>query len=301
MDRILPAIRSLLLEHLAATQPLTQNVALGGNVLKVPNSSKFRDGDDIFIMSPYANLKEATQIYRVNDWDELIIDPPTTRGWSCLAPESAYVQKAINHTPLKRILIGDLRVIPDFPTVTLEPASESNEWITLRATTHEHRLTIRAYVLYDNFERTNIGLAKLAKQIREVLIDHIHPLVDAVSYPLTADLTQGSTVVTVADTSKFVPYGAVFLRDAKPRPSSQEDLVRSILSPTQLELATPSEFDYLVARQAELFLVNRYFYDSRASEITYGFMPGAGGSLMKAAELSWFAKEELIRQGNILT
>jgi len=301
VDQILQALRGILIDHLAASQPLSQNMPAGSNIIRVPNTSKFRDGDEVFIMSIAGNVAYPTQIAKVNDWNELLVDPPTLKAWSASAPESAFVQKAINHTFLKRVLIGDLKIIPDFPAITLEPATESNEWITLQGTTHEHRLTIRAYVLYDQFEKTNIGLAKLAKQIREVLLDHIHPQIDGFTYPLAADLPKGGTVVTIPDTSRFVPSRVVFIRDAKPRPNSQEDMVRSVLSATQLELATPAQYDYLVGRQAELLLVNRYFYDTRASNITYGFMPGSGGSLLKAAEITWFGKEEIIRQGNIAT
>jgi hypothetical protein len=211
------------------------------------------------------------------------------------------VQKCIGWIPLKRVHIGDLRLNPDFPMVTIEPTSESNDWITLQATTHEHRLAIRVYVQQDNFETTNILLAKYAKQVREILIDHIHPLVDYVQYALLSDLLVGQTVATISSTSLFQPNTVVFLRDAKPRPNAQEDLVKAILGPTQIELATPAKYDYLTARQAQLFLVNRYFYDTRVSDITYGFVPGQGGSLLKGAELSLYMKEELLRQGNIVT
>jgi hypothetical protein len=298
-DSILRSLRSLLLEHVAASQPLASDMAVGSTSINVPNTSKFRDGDDIFIMSLSGNEAEPNQVVRVNDWDELLVETPTLRGWT--TAESAFVLKAVNHQPLKRIHIGDLRVIPDFPTITIDLTGESNEWITLRGTTHEYKFAIRAYVQYDNFEETNRGLIKLAENIREVLMDHIHPLVDGIQYPLLADVPKGAVIATIPDTSKFEPFRVVYLRDAKPHPSSQEDMVRSILSPTQLELATPAQHDYQVSRQAELILVNHYLYDSRPSDITYGFMPGQGGSLLKAAEITWFAKEERIRHGNVLT
>ena len=299
MDKILPAIRSMLIDHLAANQPLSANVAVGDTVLHVQNTSHFRPGDEVFLMSLTTNLAEPVTITKINDWDELIIDPPASNVWTMA--NSSMVQKCIGWIPLKRVHIGDLRQNPDFPMVTIEPTSESNDWITLQATTHEHRLAIRVYVQQDNFETTNILLAKYAKQVREILIDHIHPLVDYVQYALLSDLLVGQTVATISSTSLFQPNTVVFLRDAKPRPNAQEDLVKAILGPTQIELATPAKYDYLTARQAQLFLVNRYFYDTRVSDITYGFVPGQGGSLLKGAELSWYAKEELLRQGNIIT
>lgn len=298
MDQILTALRGLLIDHLAANQPLSQDVAVGDVVVKVANTSHFRPGDQVFLMSIARNVAEPVTVTKINDWDELLIDPPAANAWPT---SDSVVQKAIGWMPLKRVHIGDLRVNPDFPMVTLEPASESNDWITLQATTHEHRVAIRVYVQQDNFESTNLLLAKYARQIREILIDHIHPLVDYLEYPLLDDLLVGQTIATIPDTSKFVPNSVVFVRDARPRPNAQEDLVKAILGPTQLELATTAKYDYLVSRQARLFLVNRYFYDTRVSDITYGFVPGQGGSLLKGAELSWYGKEELLRQGNIVT
>lgn len=299
MDKILPAIRSMLIDHLAANQPLSANVAVGDTVLHVQNTSHFRPGDEVFLMSLTTNLAEPVTIAKINDWDELLIDPPASNVWTMA--NSSMVQKSIGWIPLKRVHIGDLRLNPDFPMVTIEPTSESNDWITLQATTHEHRLAIRVYVQQDNFESTNLLLAKYAKQIREILIDHIHPLVDYVQYALLSDLLVGQTVATISSTSLFQPNTVVFLRDAKPRPNAQEDLVKAILGPTQLELATPAKYDYLTARQAQLFLVNRYFYDTRVSDITYGFVPGQGGSLLKGAEINMYLKEEILRQGNIVT
>jgi len=298
VDQILTALRGLLIEHLAANQPLSEDVAIGDDVVKIPNTSHFRPGDQVFLMSIARNVAEPVTVTKINDWNELIIEPEAANAWPT---SDSVVQKAIGWMPLKRVHIGDLRVNPDFPMVTLEPASESNDWITLQATTHEHRIAIRVYVQQDNFESTNLLLAKYARQIREILIDHIHPLVDYLEYPLTDDVLTGQTIATIPDTSRFVPNSVVFLRDAKPRPNAQEDLVKAILGPTQLELATPAKYDYLVSRQSRLFLVNRYFYDTRVSDITYGFVPGQGGSLLKGAELSWYGKEELLRQGNIVT
>ena len=299
MDQILTALRGLLIDHLAANQPISSDVSVGDTVVRVANTSQFRAGDEVFLMSVSLNIAEPLTITKINDWDELVVDPPARNLWTVAS--GAMVQKAIGWTPLKRVHIGDLRVNPDFPMVTLEPVSESNDWITLQATTHEHRVAIRCYVQQDNFEATNILLSKYARQIREVLIDHIHPLVDYLQYPMLSDVLVGQTVATVPDTSRFQPNTVVFLRDAKPRPNAQEDLVKAVLGPTQILLATPAKYDYLVARQAQLFLVNRYFYDTRVSDVTYGFVPGQGGSLLKGAELSMYLKEELLRQGNIVT
>jgi len=300
MDKIQQSVRTLLMDHLAAIEPLTVNLSLGGTVVKVDNTSHYRINDEIYLISSSVGFAETSIIKDIPDDKTIIINPPSVRGWT--VAENAYVQKAVNHQFIKRINIGDLKIIPSFPTITITATSESNEWYTLQRTMHDYKFNIRVYVLADNFERTNIFLIKLAEQIREILLDHIRPIVDGHSYPLTADLPIGSTVVNVSDTSEFKVGGAVFLRDRNPAPHHDEAYVRKILDGTTLAIHHATQFDYLMSRNAELIRVDRLLYDTRPESINYGYVqtPG-GGPLMQAADISWFAKEMITRQGNILT
>lgn len=299
MDKILSSLRTLLIDHLAPTGTLTANVPLGGTTIQIPNTSKFRPDDQIYFISVSANMTELAQVVDIPDDKTLVISPGSTRGWTTV--ETAYVQKAVNGEFLKGVYIGDLKQIPSFPTVTIDVLQESNEWFTLRQTSHDYRFAIRAYVLENNFEKTNLNCIKLATQIREILLDHIRPIIDGVSHPLTLDLPAGQSVVTIADTSGFVVGGPVFVRDAHPRPSQQEAYVKSILSPTALELRLPTEFDYLVSRQAEIIFVKRLLYDTRPENINYGYVPGKGGTFARAAEIQYFAKEMRVREGSLNT
>ena len=300
MDKILTSLRTLLLDHLAAAESLTVDLPLGGTIVSVPNTSRFRIDDVIYLISDTVGFAETSLIKDIPDDKTIIINPPSVRGWK--VSENSYVQKAVNHQCIKRIHIGDLKIIPSFPTITIDAAQESNEWFTLRQTSHEYRFNIRVYVLADGFETTNIFLIKTSKQIREILLDHIRPIIDGESHPLTLDMPASSSVVHVADTSHFIVDGPVFLKDNHPRPAHQEDYVKSILSSTAIELRNTTDYDYLVSRQAQLILVNRLLYDTRPESINYGFIqsPG-GGPLLKAAEISWFAKEMIVRSGNLLT
>lgn len=299
MDKILRSLRTLIIDHLAASESLTVNLALGGTTVTVPNTSRFRIGDEIYLISDTAGFAESSLIDDIPDDKTIIISPGSVRGWT--VAENSYVQKAVNHQLIKRVHIGDLKQIPSFPTITIDVSQESNEWITLRRTSHEYRFAIRTYVLADNFETTNLFLVRLTQQLREILIDHIRPIIDGVSHPLTASVPAGQTVINVASTAGFVVGGPVFLRDAMPRPSHQEDYVKAILSPTALEIRTATDFDYLTTRQAEIIKVDRLLYDSRPETINYGYVPGSGGTFMRASEISWFAKEEIDRLGNTLT
>lgn len=316
-------IRDLFISHLANSQPLISDLPIGSTVVTIVNASRFRPGDQIFIMSDVAGLTEQAQILDLNlnadgIHTDVILASPTTGAWT--VANSSYLLKAIGWMPLKRVHIGDLTQIPDFPTITISPKSESNDWFTIRSTTHDRTLSFRIYVQADNMEATELAFTAYAEQVKEILMDHVHPIIGGLSMPLTADLPAGSTIVQVEDTSALKPYNAIFLRDAYPRASqgdlgnavgsisvppapagAQEAIIRQILSPNHFELATPTDFDFLVARQGEAILVRRYLYDSRPSQISYGFVPGQGGSFMRAAEITWMCKEQVVRVGNIPT
>lgn len=312
LDLILSSLRTLLLEHVAATQALTAGTAIGDTVVNVPNTARFRAGDDVLILSDTAGLAEKATIQEISGFDTITLQAGLTRAWPL--GESPRVLKAPSHLPVKRIAIGDLRVIPSgsTPMITISPANEDNEWITLRATSHEFRVNIRVYVQTDNFETSELLVTKYAELVREVLLDHIHPFIDGEVFGLTDVPAQnpipaGSTVISISDTSKFEPRRIAYLRDAGPstaetfRPIGHEVTIRAVLSPTDLEIAAPTQFDVFAGRQGELILVNRYLYDTRPSSINYGYVPGSGGSFVRAAELSWFGKLESIREGNILS
>jgi len=300
VDKILQSIRTLLMDHLAASESLTVNLPLGGTTVKIPNTSRFRVGDEIYLISDTVGFAETSLIKDIPDDKTITIDPPSVRGWT--VAQNSYIQKAVNHQTIKRIHIGDLKQIPSFPTITIDANNESNEWITLGQTSHNYKFSIRIYVLADNFERTNLFLLKLTKQTREILIDHIRPIIDGVSHPLTLDLPLNQTVVSIANTSSFVERDVVFLRDAIPRPRHSENYVKKILSSTDLELQFPAPNPILVSAQGELIKVNRLMYDTRPESIEYGYVksPG-GGPLMRASEISWYAKESILREGNIGT
>jgi hypothetical protein len=298
MNEILTSLRSLLVDHLSTSQSLTSNTAAGSDLVYVANTSRFRAGDEAFLMSATLNKAEPVRIRDVIDYRTLQLFENSVPGWT--TSNGSFIQKAIAHEPLRRAYIGDLKRIPDFPTITISPDSEDNEWWSLGATDHDFKLSIRVYVQTANFEESNIVLTKYAQAIREILIDHIHPIIEQQTeyFPLTADLIAGSLVVSLTDTSDFVPNQVVFIRDAEPRLSSTENIVLSILSPTELELNVPVKYDYLVVRQAEIIRVNRYLYDTRPSNISYGYVPGSGGSLLRAAEIKWYGKEVRCREGN---
>lgn len=299
MNEILTSLQTLLVDHLSTTETLTEDMVASSKEAKVGNTSRFRAGDDVFLMSTALNKAEKAQVFEVTDWETLTLVTATTPGWT--TANNSFVQKAFGYQPLKRVYIGDLRRIPDFPTITIAPVSESNEWWSLRATEHDFKIAIRVYVQTHNFEQSNIAMTKYAQAVREILLDHIHPVISSQTefHALTVDLPPNSTIVSIADTSDFQVNGMILLRDAQAR--SEEATIRSIPSPTELEVGKPTALEFLVARQGEVLLINRYLYDTRPSEINYGYVPGAGGSMLRAAEIQWYGKEVRCREGNLNT
>lgn len=311
MDQILQSLRELFIQHLANNQPLLSELPAGSTVVTVPNTSRYRVGDQAFLMSPtlmttdpttgreVPGLTEQVTIKDITAYNTVVLEKPTTIAWH--VSDNTSLLKAVNWQPLQRVYIFDNQRIPKFPSITISAKDEVPEWITLRGTSHEYTLQIRVYVLDDGSENAEITCIRLAKQVKEILLDHIHPIIGGVAQPLTADLPNGSTVVNVADSSIFTPLLPVYIRDASVRPGAQEIDVSAILSPTQIELATPVMYDFFVARDAEIIQTNRYMYDTLPSTISYGHVPGEEGALMRCAQISWFAREEIIRLGDLVT
>lgn len=296
------ALRDLLASHVAASQALTSSAFDGATTLQVADTSKFRTDDEIFLTSGTSTISvENSRLFieDIPDYRTLVLSAPIQNDF--LMDNSPVVQKAINYQILKCVYMGDLPSQPDFPSISISPMSEDNEWMTLRGTTHEYKFQIRAYVLADNYETTNLYLPKLARQIREILIDHVHPLVDADYFPLTADVPAGSTVVPVSSTSTWQKAQVAFLRDKAPRPSSEENSISTILDSTHLSVRQPTEYDYLVVRGGEIIKINRFLYDTRANSTKLGFSAQKGGPLLKVAEIEYFAKEYICREGNLIT
>lgn len=305
---ILKSIRGLLLEHLANSQPLllppsytpaTVLLNAGNPNVYVNNTSRFLVGDEVMICSDVLQVAEPTKIVEIPSWNHLIIDPPSIKVGGWIVSESPYVLKTIEHKPLKRIHIGDLKIIPSFPTVTISPADEDNEWMTMRGTSHDYKLHIRCYVQADGMEHSEQVLSRYSEQIREILINHIHPIIDGSYHYLTADLPAGSAAINIGDTSDFYPSASVILRDAAKH--AQMGMIDSVIDDTTLQLATVCDTDFWVSQQAEIILLKRYLYDTRPSGISYGYVPGQGGSFMRASDISYFGKEFICRSGIVYT
>jgi len=311
LDQILQSIRELFIQHLANNQPLLADLPAGSTVVSVRNTSRYRVGDEAFLISPTLmatdpttgrqtpGLTERVTIKRITAFNQLVLASPTTIAWN--VSDNSSLLKAVNWQPLQRVYIFDLQRIPKFPAITISAKDEVPEWITLRGTSHQYNFQIRVYVLDDGSEAAELTCIKLAKQVKEILLDHIHPIIGGVAQPLAADLPNGSTVVNVADSSIFTPLLPVYIRDASVRPGAQEIDVSAILSPTQIELATPVMYDFFVARDAEIIQTNRYMYDTLPTDISYGHVPGEEGALMRCAQITWYCKEEVIRLGDLVT
>jgi hypothetical protein len=306
MFEILRTLQEILMNGIAPMQLLSANAAIGDTIISVANSSRYRIGDEAMIVSDTVTLPgqaiagavEICKVKSIPDYNQIELSVPLTRAW--LLSEGAYIVGTVDHMPLQRVYIGKMPVNAKFPCITISPVSEDNDWMTLQATNHEYKFDIGVYVLTDTLEKSTILCGKFAKKAREVLMDQIHPVVNGISYPLSADLPPGSKIVTLPTTVGITIPALAFIRDAKTRIPARESVVRAILSPTEVEIVIPTEYEYLMARGAEFILMKRYLYDTRPSNIRYGFVKKEAG-MLAGANISWYAKEELIRPGNILT
>jgi hypothetical protein len=307
MNQIEKAIQQMLMDNVAPMQLLMADLPVSTTTVSVANSSRFRPGDQVLLASDTLVLPgqttpgavEKATIADIPDYDVIKLVDPVNRAW--LMSDTSYILGAVNWLPLQRVYLGGLPALPKTPCITITQQNEDiPEWLTLQATKHDYRLAIKCFITADNPEAAELYLPMLAQKVREVLLDHIHPIVGGVDYPLLVDLPVGGTVVTISDTSKIKIPSLAFIHDAKTRIPARESVVRAVLSPTQVEIVVPAEYPYLVSRGAEFVHMTRYFYDTRVTSIRYGFVQKDGG-MFKGAELSYYLNEELIRPGNVLT
>lgn len=298
MDEILPSLRNLLIDHLATSQALTANIGIGGTTCSVANTSRFRIGDECYLSNPVTDIGQLVEISDIIDDKTMSITAATI---AFTTTDTCYIKKAIGGQNIRRVVIGGLKQLTAFPSITIAPGNESTEWGTLAETYHTYNVSIKTYVLCDNFEKAEIQISKLTKAIKELLLEHLRPIINGISYPLTQNLGYGESVIRIANTAGFSSGDYIFLRDAKPNTNHQEEQIKSVLSSTALEISGAVDRDYLTTRSAELIKVNRLLYDSRPESINYGYVKSDSGSLLRASEISWWGKEAKIRLGNTLT
>jgi hypothetical protein len=298
--------------NLIAKTNVTSNVTTGDTVVFVENSFHFKKDEEVVLIDwnynnpdhSHYNVFEYAKIKEVNNTKAITLTSEAIDNW--LVSDNTTIQKTIGHSPLydDNVYYGDREVIPtNDMAIVVEPTGLTNEWIYIQGgLSEEYSLKI---IIYGKDATTDEGrriLDKYADVLYHYLNEHLHFPVKTFSALLTRDVTAGDTVIYIQDTaenrenvtistnSEIVnPY---FLQDNLKAECQSLDVigVNYIGGEIEVTLDRPVAKSYSVDEFGYLFRAWRHFYDSRVTNISYGYV-SKGSALLRAAELTWFGKE----------
>jgi hypothetical protein len=97
---------------------------------------------------------------------------PVKRDW--LISDGAYVRRAPGGVPIKSVVIGDLSVVSNFPTVCINPTNKSIDWYTLSSTKENVSIDFLVYIENGNTEMATLELLKITDVVEWILMSNLH-------------------------------------------------------------------------------------------------------------------------------
>lgn len=292
-EQIVDGMVRYIQRNIVARTPLTEEILPGGNVIKVDDTLRFDDVNEIAIASNDSGGIEYHTILKKVDTNTIILLNPVQRQFG--PSNGAIIQKAIGNVPLyeDNVLFGDREVIPieEGVAVTIEPVDMSNEWVYLQGgLSEQYNLSITIYVRRDKHENAQRLVLKYSDAIYRLLNSKIHMDIVNDYMDLQSDIAAGSTVITIPTVDG---WGV----DPDPRYEIQDnnhaeiDLrIDAVTLPDQITISRSLVYNYKVADKLKLIRRVRYLYDSRVERVEYGNI-SKNSTMFKAAKLSWFGKE----------
>jgi len=305
VDAIIDSIKS----ELIVGQKITADVAVGATSISVENSFHYYPGQEVVMIdndymnrnSSRYNSAEYAVVRSVPDTNTINLISPLLRDYT--VANGGQIQKAIAHTPLfdRDVLFGDREVIPeDKISITVEPETMTNEWIYLQGgLSEETRCKITIYGQNAETENGMRILAAYSKAVYDILIGSLHLNINDNQTPLTRDINAGDTVFCICNTQdnleNFVvsTNGELYLFQDNETPRCvRYEITDRVISGDEICLTVSCPFLHSYSRSefAVASRMRRYMYDTRISDITYGYVQ-KGSAFLRAAELSWFGKE----------
>lgn len=327
VTQVVDGLIEIIKRNIIAKTNLTENAVTGNTTITVENSFHFNAGEEIVLIdwgyndtnSIHYNSFEYAQIKSIVDTRHIELSSAIISNW--YVSDQSFIQKTIGHSPLyeTNVYYGDREIVPtDAMAICIEPESLSNEWIYIQGgLSEEYRMKI---MIYGKLTKTEDGmkiLNKYSDAVYELLNKSLHIGIDLLTAPLMADALTGERNIVIQDTTEnrenFVvssgfsdPYVYV-LQDNLGRSCEYFGIEQVTYggglitlkrmcplddnsSTDSLSSECHNRADFLMSEYGILIRFTRYFYDSRVDSINYGVVQ-KGSALLRAAELSWFAKE----------
>lgn len=287
-EDILDSLRRIIGRWTITTTTLTKTAAAGDVLLKVDNTIRFHDGDEIILRDVEENTEPLPGILvidRVIDQNTLLLTTPLQIAWPLSVTPSIF--KTIKGQYVKAIHIGEPSVIEQFPAITVNGTTRASEWMTTRGTKERYNIEIGVFVEDATMEDGYRFLLRLTDLIQDGLKKNIYPLVnDYEMVALTADMEANDLVVKVADSSIFCNDQRILIED---KYHSLETMVTKIIDGTTIQVYSGANYKFLISNNAVAISPKRFIYNSWPAEINYGKIHK--GTLLKAAVINYFAEE----------
>lgn len=311
MLEVIDGIISLIKKNIIAKTEITSDINTGDITVNVSNSFHFNDGEEIIIIDDGYNdeadvhyqIYEYAQIKKVVDTRTITLVRRSVNNW--LVSKNAFIQKTIGSSPLyeDQVYYGDREVIAtDQMAICVEPVSVNNEWIYIQGgLSEEYKVKV---MIYGKSVDTTDGLRVLnryADAVSKLLNSNLHIGIGIYSAPLLSNAIGGSPEIILEDTAEnrenFVLSSSLQWKDSY---TIQDNLGRScgffkinsisIGGGIMRVYVDPDvSRNFTLDEYAVFIKYGRYFYDSRATDTTYG-LTQKGSAILRAAEIGWFGK-----------
>jgi hypothetical protein len=284
---VLRSLRDTVLRFGMNSQLLAADAIIATKTITVVSTRRFFEGDQIVIRNDVSG--EIRVIDKIIDGSTMTITEDLIMTWT--VAEGSKVEKAFGDQYLKRVYLGDPDVIPDYPAITITADNRDENWWTINSTTAKWNCTISVLYLDDGLERTYESMLEMTASIEKALWANRFPVFDTlVDTTLTADASAGDTILSVTDTSGMNKGHLGILEDYD---YTDHITVNNIVNATTFETLHPIPFDVSASRGGVVLIPSRWVMWTYPPGTTYGYIHK--GSMLKAAQIKWFAQEEIVR------
>lgn len=291
MEEVLDSLRKIINRWVNTETPLTEDGEEGDVLLKVKNSLRFRDGDEIMITDD-KEFEYPLYVARVIDETTIELVEPLNFQWP--VADGSKVKKSVAGKIVQGIYLGEPNTISNFPAITVVGESQSSQWTTLESTTETYEVNINAYIEDSTLEDGYRGLMKLTKLIEFGLKRNMFPLVGERSHAnVTQSISSGDLYIKVDNTEGIISEQLILLESSF---NAEQVIVKSVLDQTTIELVQGAFYEYPLSHDPRAIIVTRFLYKCWPKSIQYGFVHK--DTLLKASKISW-SGEEIQQHGPI--
>lgn len=287
MLEVLESLEDTIKRFAMNEQDLIADANIGDTIIQVAQTRKFFNGETIVVRD--SDQGEIRVIDKIIDEKTFTITEPLVRSWT--VAEGSLVQKAPGGQYVKRIYYGDPTVIPDYPAITIMGDSRDEEWWTINSTKKTWNCTITVLVEDASDEESYKTMLKLAKTIEEGLWINRWPIFDTTfETDVITDGNSGDFILEVDDTSGFRAKDQIVIEDLD---RTQQNQIKRVIDEHNILLEAELIWDFKVSEGATVLVPSRWVMWSKPESTDYGFVHK--DTLLKAAQIKWFAEEEVCR------